>query len=311
MHCGPQFEERVTPSSAVASAIRLRYELMPLLYSLHVDASIHGTPIVRPYCYCFQDMDQSKACWTEGESFMLGSSLLVANVLRPHKETGNVHTVYLPRTSEEENENGWYDFWTGKVYAGGQHLKYQLHGLSHIPLFLRAGGIVPIMMSPNPLHIRSTRDRPEILRFLVTTLQSCERFTLYREHDRAIDFSTSVFEDHVDLHVRHVRPDDYKEFVFEFFVESIPSSILSEIQRDDRASGKGAESVYFCSTEKLPMFLNKSELNRSKTGGWFFDMSGARVVVRIPSSKIKKCDDDADSGFHVRVKFCMFDLIGM
>ena len=276
-----------------------------LLFQHHLrTVGLHRSVVSSP-------IDQSKASWTEGESFMLGSSLLVANVLRPHKETGNVHTVYLPRTSEDENENGWYDFWTGKVYAGGQHLKYQLHGLSHIPLFLRAGGIVPLMMSPNPLHIRSTRDRPEILRFLVTTLQSCERFTLYREHDRAIEFSTSVFEDYVDLHVRHVRPDDYKEFVFEFFVESVPSSTLSEIQHDDRASGKGAESVYFSSlkddTEKLPMFLDNSKLNQSKTGGWFFDMSGARVVVRIPSSKIKK----DDGGFLLRVKFNMFDLIGM
>ena len=321
VHCGPQLEDQVTPSSAVASAIRFRYELMPLLYSLHIDASINGVPIVRPYCYCFQDDDQSNACWTEGESFMLGSSLLVANVLRPNKETGNVHTVYLPRTSVLEKENGWYDFWTGQCYSGGQHLKYRLHGLSHIPLFLRAGGIVPLIMSPNPLNIRSSRDRAEALRFLVTTLQPCKRFTLYKEEDRAITFSTSISDDLVELQACHVRSDDYKEYVFEFFVESVPSSF--NFQYEGRASGKGAKSVYLASSSsslskeenmsKLPMFLNRSELNGSKIGGWFFDMSGARVVVRIPSSEIKfnDTDDDHECNFVVRVSFNMFDLIGM
>jgi alpha-glucosidase len=320
VNCGPsKTKEVITPSAAIAAAIRLRYELMPFWYSLHVEASIYGTPILRPYCFCFQDIDHSERMWNESETYMLGSSLLVANVLKPNSETRGIRSVYLPRSSSQEHENGWYDFWTGQCYRGGQNLNFKLENVSHIPLFLRGSAIVPLMMDPSPLSIRSTRDRARALRFLVTTLQSCERFTLYKEKDRAIDFSTSLSSsrDCVDFVARKVRANDYEEYVFEFFVESVPSSSDSE-HHVDQASGKGAKSVFLSLGDdsekmiKLPMFLDRSQLSSSEIGGWYFDTSGARTIVRIPSSslKLKNCDKK-DCTFLVRVSYSKFDLIGM
>ena len=290
VNCAPS-KVFVTASSAIVAAIRLRYELMPVFYSLMIDASRFGKPIVRPLCYEFQDSDTSDKCWSEGETFLLGESLLVANVLRPESEIRGFREVYLPKTStKKEEENGWYDFWTGQCYKGGTTLEVQLKGLSHIPLFLRSSCILPLASHDSP--VRSTRDKPKAIRFLITTLQSCERFSMYEEKegskdDREIRLSTSISKlgDFVDLNVVSSAVPT-KEYVFEFFVEPVPSEIG---ECDDRAPGKGAESVYLINDgkkEKLAMYLDRSKLFEGdgaavNNTGWFFDMSSARVIVRL------------------------------
>lgn len=110
--CGPDARD-VTPSAAIAAAVRLRYALLPYWYSLNYNAHRHGDPIVRPYCYEFDHVDSSERCWKESHSFMLGQSLLVANVLTSE---ALVRNVYLPRTSSMSSASGWYDFWTGKRF---------------------------------------------------------------------------------------------------------------------------------------------------------------------------------------------------
>ena len=70
--------------------------------------------------------------------FWFGSELLVAPFVSPrHPETNlSRHTVWLP-------EGDWFDFATGEHFAGGRTVT--LYGtLDDIPVFARAGGIVPL-----------------------------------------------------------------------------------------------------------------------------------------------------------------------
>ncbi len=92
--------------------------------------------------------------------YMLGPWLLVAPVVDPSGE----RTVYLPHPSGEKRPHRdtkrsgksadpgaaagegveWIDFWTGTRYAAGRSLKLKAP-LSRIPIFVRAGAILPLM----------------------------------------------------------------------------------------------------------------------------------------------------------------------
>jgi alpha-glucosidase len=116
---------------AVREAIRFRYRLLPYLYSLFFEASQSGHPIIRPMVYEFP---HDPRCRTESFDFMLGKSLLVASVLEPNTR---IREVYLPTGT------GWYDFFTGSYYEGGQVVTLDVP-LERIPLLVRAGSFIPM-----------------------------------------------------------------------------------------------------------------------------------------------------------------------
>ncbi len=116
---------------AVRDAIRLRYRLMPYLYTLF-HAATQGEPIVRPLFY---DFETDPECYADTDDFMCGASLLVASVVEPGQRR---RKVYLPR-----GPRAWHDFWTGGTYAPGGTVTVDAP-LSRIPLFVPAGAMIPL-----------------------------------------------------------------------------------------------------------------------------------------------------------------------
>ena len=112
------------------SYIELRYQLLPYLYGLFVEAHKSGAPIMRPLFWHYQDDPIATAA---GDQFMLGPDLLVAPILR---QGAVARSVYLPRGT-------WFNFWTRERHEGGQHVVAQAP-LEIIPLFVRAGAIIPM-----------------------------------------------------------------------------------------------------------------------------------------------------------------------
>ncbi len=115
----------------IREAIRLRYRLVPYLYTLLYESTQNGQPIIRPMVYHFAD---DPRCRTASFEFMLGAWLLVASVL---EEGARTRTVYLPAGT------GWYDWHSGAFYAGGQEVTLDAP-LERAPLLAREGGIVPL-----------------------------------------------------------------------------------------------------------------------------------------------------------------------
>jgi len=115
----------------VRQSIEFRYRLIPYLYTLFFEAAQTGRPIIRPMVYHFP---ADPHCLTESFNFMLGPNLLVASVLKKGERT---RSVYLP------GAGWWCDFYTGQWYAGGQTVKVEAP-LDRIPLFVPAGGIIPM-----------------------------------------------------------------------------------------------------------------------------------------------------------------------
>lgn len=127
----------------VRQAIALRYRLMPYLYTLMWRASRDGIPAVRPLLY---DFPQDSVAAKTDDAFMLGPDVLVAPVL---EEGARERSVYLP-----EHAGGWYDWHDGKHYPGGA-VATVAAPLGRLPLFLRAGALIPL---GNPAGIGDERE---------------------------------------------------------------------------------------------------------------------------------------------------------
>ncbi|MBW4082449.1 TIM-barrel domain-containing protein [Paenibacillus sp. S150] len=134
----------------IRDAIRLRYRLVPYFYSLLFEASTEGSPVMRPLVYEFQHDDR---IWDESFDFMLGPSILVANVLEKGART---RQVYLPNGAE------WVDWNTRMRYAGGQMIQIEI-SMESIPMFLRSGAVVPL--APRLMNIH--QDAVEQMHLLV------------------------------------------------------------------------------------------------------------------------------------------------
>jgi alpha-D-xyloside xylohydrolase len=115
----------------LAGFLKLRYTLIPYLYSLGYQTYRTGAPFMRAL---FMDFPNDPAVATIGDEYMFGPAFLVA----PVTEQGvTSRKVYLPAGSE------WYDYWTDQRYAGGQTIEAAAP-IDRIPLFVRAGSIVPM-----------------------------------------------------------------------------------------------------------------------------------------------------------------------
>ena len=119
-------------TSVIEKAMTLRRELLPFLYSLLYHAHVTGEPIVRPLVYEFQEDENT---YEESFHFMLGASLLVANVM----EKGATHKqVYLPQGAN------WYCWHTHNVFCGGTINTVPVD-ITSIPIFIRDNGIIPLI----------------------------------------------------------------------------------------------------------------------------------------------------------------------
>jgi len=111
--------------------LRLRYQLMPYIYSLGHFSNQTGAPFMRGL---FMDFGNDPKVADLGDEYMFGPALLVAPVTEQGVTTRD---VYLPAGAD------WYNFWTNERYSGGQSVKVDAP-IDTLPLFVRAGSVIPL-----------------------------------------------------------------------------------------------------------------------------------------------------------------------
>ena len=150
---------------ALVDAVKLRYSLLPYIYSTAWEVSHRQSTFMRAL---YMDFLNDKNTWEIGNEYMFGKAFLVAPVLHAqytpeqkqnilkenegwNKTTNNQVNLSLnvDFTQSKEMEvylpsgNKWYNYWTNENFDGGQKLKIKT-SLDRIPLFVRAGSIIPI-----------------------------------------------------------------------------------------------------------------------------------------------------------------------
>ncbi len=127
---------------AIAKAIALRYRLIPYIYSMAGKVAMHDYTMVRSLLFDFAEDPKACAC---SDEYMFGDSLLICPVTTPmyygrgsEKLNGSMtRKVYLPARCD------WYDLYSETFYKGGQSICANAP-LDHIPVFVKAGSIIPM-----------------------------------------------------------------------------------------------------------------------------------------------------------------------
>ncbi len=134
----PVFHDRET-RRIVGDYIRLRYRLLPYVYTLAWENSTTGMPLMRPL---FFENEDDPALIDEKDAYLWGNAFLVAPVTDPGIDSVDVD---LP-------PGAWFDFWDGTRYEGGRTASVGVT-LETIPVLVRGGSFVPMTGD-----IQTTRD---------------------------------------------------------------------------------------------------------------------------------------------------------
>ena len=110
--------------------LKLRYRLLPFLYTVMEEAHRTGVPLFRPLMLNYQDDANT---YNVDDEFMIGENLLAAPILKPGLTR---RFVYLPKGI-------WFDFWTNEKYNGGTMISVEAP-LEVVPLFVRGGAVLPL-----------------------------------------------------------------------------------------------------------------------------------------------------------------------
>ncbi len=128
---------------AILKFIKLRYRLMPYIYSIAAAVNQEHDTILRSLMF---DFAEDKNVRGISDSFMFGKAFLVCPVTEPmYYEADNVSLSNIEKTKRVYLPEGtnWYDFWTSESYSGGQYVVCNA-ALDVIPLFVKAGSIIPV-----------------------------------------------------------------------------------------------------------------------------------------------------------------------
>ena len=160
-----QFGKKGEPIyDAIEKMIRLRYRLLPYLYSIAWQVTSNNDSYMRPL---FADFAADKKVWNMTDEFLFGRSILAAPIVDPqYTEEKIIRTDAMTGWDRQRVSDGspvgeidwhatktatkylpkgavWYDFWTNKQYKGGQTVTLETT-IDRVPMFVRAGSILPL-----------------------------------------------------------------------------------------------------------------------------------------------------------------------
>ena len=165
--------------AAAKNALRLRYALMPYIYSAERECTDTGIGLVRPLEWVFPDDAQAAAQINE---WMFGDALLAAPVL---DLGGKPRSVYLPAGE-------WMNWVTGEHVGGAKALELATDAKTwmDMPLFVRAGSIVATEEPGDDLNAMKPT---EITLDVFPSLNHAAKWTMYDDDGATYHYEQGVF----------------------------------------------------------------------------------------------------------------------
>ena len=154
---------------------RLRYRLMPYTYTLAADTFHNDGTIMRGLT---MDFMADKKTHNVRDEYMFGKAFLVAPV---YEYKARERVIYLPAGAD------WFNFYDGSMTQGGKTVE-ESAPLVHMPLFVRAGSIVPI--GPD---IQYTGEKPGAPITLLVFTGADASFDLYEDDGVSYGYEQGQF----------------------------------------------------------------------------------------------------------------------
>lgn len=154
--------------------IRYRYRLLSYWYSLSYESHITGSPLIRPLWW--SDAESLDVEWDD--QFLVGDSLMVAPVIH---EGATEREVYFP--------NGpWWNVWERRWHQG-LHRGVVDAPMERLPLFLRAGAIIPLSPIVSSTHEWQTSPWPD----QILVIRGWGQFTLYADDGHSTAYQNGEY----------------------------------------------------------------------------------------------------------------------
>lgn len=187
-NCKETAPDRVGDRDSNLANLRLRYALSPTLYSLAFRAYLFGEAYAPPLVYAYQFDPQARQV---SDQRLLGNDLLVAPVTGSKKEQRD---VYLPAGKWiNYHTNTWFDS-DGEWLEG---VSATVDGLFRIPLFVRAGAILPMApiddQTSNILGQRADGKNLDELILRIYAAEGENSFTLYEDDGQSIAYLEGTY----------------------------------------------------------------------------------------------------------------------
>jgi oligosaccharide 4-alpha-D-glucosyltransferase len=230
--------------------VKLRYQLMPYIYSLSIENSLTGMPIMRPM---FFEDEANLSLIDEKDSYFYGDSLLVAPVTEQGARSVNMN---LPSGT-------WFNFWNDKRYQGSQKVTVDAP-LTQTPVLVRAGAFIPMVDA-----VQSTKD------------YNTKNLTLHYYADSSVKSSSSTMYNDDGKDPKSLVNDNFE--TLSFTATHADKQLSIELQRRGQYMTMpaqrtvnlvihnwldGAKHVYI-SGKKIKLLSNVQQYSASESGAWY------------------------------------------
>jgi len=249
--------------------IRLRYQLLPYIYSVFHEASQSGMPVQRSLAI---DYTHEKLVY-DGQyqhQYLFGPNILVAPV-ESHKD---IVKVFLPK-------GDWYYLHTGKVYVGNQELMLECP-IHKLPIFIKAGTVLPTQKA-----LMNTSEKTDELVLHIYSGSESSEFIFYVDDGKTFQYQQGNFskrkiefnakENKVTLHqTEGSYPSEYKK------LKLILHGIVSKEVTINSEKKKLEELVhsYFLPMEKFDPFADPESMGEENVLTTSINYSSEKIEVR-------------------------------
>ena len=246
--------------------IKIRYRLIPYIYSLMRECADHGTPIMRPMVFDFPDDERTH---TMSDQFLLGPDIMVAPIYMPGADC---RPVYFP-------EGDWANLFDGAVVSSAGESLLARASLGEIPVFLRQGAIIP--WGREMSYVGQLEQVLEIIDVFPGKGLWERTFSLYVDDGETLDYEGGAFgfveiscrtSGNETAQVLEVAVSSHEEnFACAMHVETLRVWNVAEEPVEVRVDGK-----------RLPAAGNVCEVTGDGgKPGYFYDKAGRRLYVGI------------------------------
>ena len=248
--------------AAAKKAMRLRFDLMPYIYSNARLMNETGIGIVRPL---FWEFPNDERCADETSAWMFGDALLVSPIVERNLST---HSFYLP-------EGNWLDYATGKAVAGGRDMSVAVDSRNwqDIPIYVREGSI--LATQPEDRGNELSPKAPLVLDVFPASGRAA-RFVAYDDDGHTYGYEKGeYFRQEIDAR----RDSGGAEIDMSAATGSYRATFTGYLLRVHSA-GKGVTS----DGATLRKFASEAAFQASTEAGWVSgtDRFGAVTEIRLP-----------------------------
>ncbi|MGA2624431.1 MAG: TIM-barrel domain-containing protein [Bacteroidota bacterium] len=250
--------------------IQLRYQLLPYIYTMAYENYQTGLPLARPLF--FADANDNNLT-NESSSYFWGDAFLVSPVVQVGQTS---KLVYLPRGT-------WIDFWTDNVYQGGSMISVPAP-LDKMPLFVRAGSIIPLQPLMN---YSDERPLDTLILRMYPVAGPQNTFSLYEDDGKTLDYqSGKSAQTRVTQSIAELTDSTGKIPVLDVLIgasqgvyDGRPTQRVYLVDVHGISRKPTAVSI---NDQLAPERLSIDEL-RQNGNGFYYDQSSQRLYVHVPT----------------------------